>query len=164
MAKQPIPFSFVLDELFDQHIRIKPMFGCHALYKGEELVLVLRKRDDHIEDNGVWVATRSPESRSSLKKQFSSLCTLKIFGAPESAWQNIPEDCQTFESDVLEICALIRKGDPRIGKVPDKKRKPATDKPSRKKSSASGAKTVTTKSAKSIKTGKRSSVKRARKS
>lgn len=112
-----IPFAFVLDELYSLNIEVRPMFGCHALYLQNKIVLILRKKEDHVYDNGVWLAT-TPEHHASLKKVFPSLRSLKLMGENETAWQNIPESADDFEEEVLLACTLIRQGDPRIGKIP----------------------------------------------
>lgn len=33
--KSKIPFEFILEELVRIHPRVKPMFGCYAIYSGE---------------------------------------------------------------------------------------------------------------------------------
>lgn len=98
------------------------MFGCHALYRGEKIILIVRQKPEHTEDNGVWVAT-SQEHHQSLKQVIPSLRTIHLFGTGESAWQNIPEDSDSFESDVFTACELIKKNDVRIGRVPKGKKK-----------------------------------------
>ncbi len=112
-----VPFEFVLEKLGRANPRIKPMFGCQAIYVREKIVLILRKRKDYHDDNGVWVAT-TPEHRTSLRKELPSLRSIHLFGGKETAWQNIPCDADDFEESVLLACELILKGDPRIGKVP----------------------------------------------
>jgi hypothetical protein len=119
--KSPIPFSFVIDSLFPIIPEIRAMFGCHALYRGQHIVLILRKRNDHSDDNGIWLAT-DREHHVSLKKEFPSMRSIRIFG-PESNWQNLPEESDDFEVSVLHACELIRKSDPRIGRIPVSKKK-----------------------------------------
>jgi hypothetical protein len=41
-----------------------------------------------------------------------------LFGNGETSWQNLPAEADDFEESVFRACALIRKGDPRIGKIP----------------------------------------------
>ena len=98
------------------------MFGCHALYVGEKIILILRERKDHTEDNGVWIATSS-EHHASLKKEFPSLRSIQVLGEKETEWQNISAGADDFESSVIRICELIKKGDKRIGKIPKRKKK-----------------------------------------
>jgi hypothetical protein len=121
---KPVPFSFVFDSLFPLEPVIKPMFGCHALYSGEKILLILRSKEDHADANGVWIAT-SKEHHNSLKMLLPSLRTIDILseGKGETNWQMIHEDAETFEEDVNLICELIRKNDPRIGRIPKKKKK-----------------------------------------
>jgi len=117
-TKQKIPFEFVLEELDRLQPRVRPMFGCYAIYVGEKLVLILRKRDDnHVDDNGVWVAIPR-EHQESLKKEFPCMRSVRLLGKVETVWQNIPVDDDDFEELVLKACELIRKGDARIGKIP----------------------------------------------
>lgn len=117
---QKIPFDFVLEKLADRNPIVRPMFGCHAVYLGEKIVMVLRKKADPISDNGVWVAT-SREHHESLRKEFPSLRSIGVFGTGESAWQNLPEDAPDFEEGVFLLCEKIIRNDERIGRIPVKK-------------------------------------------
>ncbi len=119
--KSKIPFEFVLEELDRIAPRVKPMFGCYAIYVGEKLVLILRQRNDHSEDNGVWLAALH-EHHASLKKDFPCMRTVRLLGSAESVWQNIPAEEDDFEELVLKACHFILKGDVRIGKIPKKKK------------------------------------------
>ena len=120
--KQKIPFEFVLEELDRIHPRVRPMFGCYAIYVGEKLMLILRQRKDHIDDNGVWLASPH-EHHESLKIEFPCMRSIRLFGTVETVWQNIPVDDDSFEELVLKACGLIIKGDLRIGKIPKQKKK-----------------------------------------
>jgi hypothetical protein len=122
VIKQKIPFEFVLEELDRVHPRVRPMFGCYAIYIGEKLVLILRQRKDHNEDNGVWLAAQR-EHHESLKKEFPCMRSISLLGTAETVWQNIPVDDDAFEELVLKACELICKGDERIGKIPKPKKK-----------------------------------------
>jgi hypothetical protein len=123
-VKKKIPFDFVFEYLEPLPYTVKPFFGCFAIYMGDKIMLILRDKHDHTDVNGVWIAT-SHESHESLKQIFPSMCSISIFneGAGETAWQMIPADADDFESSVLEICKLIRRGDKRIGRVPKRKKK-----------------------------------------
>ena len=46
-----IPFEFVLDHLLPLEPVVKPMFGSHAVYTGGQIVIILRNKKDHLEDN-----------------------------------------------------------------------------------------------------------------
>lgn len=119
--KSKIPFEFVLEELDRIHPRVKSMFGCYAIYIGEKLVLILRQRNEHTDDNGVWLAALH-EHHASLKKDFPCMRSVRLLGTVESVWQNIPVDEDDFEELVLKACRFILKGDVRIGKIPKKKK------------------------------------------
>lgn len=124
MKKQAsIPFRFVLDELDSLNPRTNPMFGCFGVYVGEKIVLALRSKDSHTNDNGVWIATK-PEHHATLKKILPSMRSIYVLGGgSETNWQIIPEQVDDFEESVMKICTLIKKGDPRIGSIPKKKKK-----------------------------------------
>ena len=126
-----IPFNFVLDELYRLDPFVRPMFGCHAIYIGPKMVMILRRKDDV--DSGVWIST-SREHHASLKKDFPSMRPIEIFGG-KGNWQLLPEDADDFESSVLKACSFIIMGDERIGKIPKPKKKKAAAKkaPSRPK-------------------------------
>jgi hypothetical protein len=118
---KPIPFDFVLEQLGTLDVHIRPMFGCHALYVREKIVMILRKKEN-AEDNGVWIATTSAHHKS-LKKELPSMRSIKVFGSAESAWQMLPSDADDFEENVMRACDLILHNDPRIGKIPKQKKK-----------------------------------------
>uniref|UniRef100_UPI0025D0C8D9 hypothetical protein n=1 Tax=uncultured Mucilaginibacter sp. TaxID=797541 RepID=UPI0025D0C8D9 len=122
-VKKIIPFNFVFEYLEPLPYVVKPFFGCHGVYVGNKIVLILRERADHTDVNGVWIAT-THEHHASLKKIFPSMRAVSVLndGAGETAWQMIPADANDFESSVLELCQLIRRKDERIGRVPKKRK------------------------------------------
>ena len=95
------------------------MFGCFALYVHNKIVLILRKKENSIGDNGVWLATNK-EFHDSLKVIFPSMRPISVFGK-ESNWQNLPDDANDFEEMVIRACELILRGDNRIGRETKKK-------------------------------------------
>jgi len=97
------------------------MFGCHAVYVGGKIVLVLRHRDAHPATNGVWIATRK-EHHGSLSPLFPSMRSIEFLGRGVTNWQVIPEEADDFESSVLTACDLILRGDRRIGTIPKPRR------------------------------------------
>ena len=121
--KKKIPFGFILDLLYPVDIVIRPMFGCHALYRGNKIVLIVRDKPDHTDANGVWIAT-GREHHDSLKKEFPSMHSVYILsdGKQETNWQMIHRDDEQFEEAVTRLCEMIRQGDERIGRIPKKKR------------------------------------------
>lgn len=98
------------------------MFGCHAIYHREKILLIVRKKSDHTDANGIWVAT-GKEHHQSLRKKFPSMKSVYTLsdGKNETGWQMIHEDADDFEESVTKICELILKGDERIGKIPKSK-------------------------------------------
>lgn len=57
--------------------------------------------------------------------------SIQLFGKEVTHWQVLPAKALDFEEAALRACRLIREGDPRIGKVPKRKRVTATRKRSR---------------------------------
>lgn len=127
--KKRVPFEFVLDELADRGPETRPMFGCVGVYVGDKIVMILRDRPTATHDNGVWIAT-TPEHHASLLAELPSLRSITVLGEGVTGWQAIPADAPDFEDAVLRACALVRAGDPRIGKVPVSRRvsRPAASK------------------------------------
>jgi hypothetical protein len=117
-----VAFNFVIEQLHQLQPQIKPMFGCHALYVENKIVLMLRKKENNTDDNGVWIAT-TPEHHQDLKKLFPSLRSIRLFGPKESGWQILPEDADDFEESAMRVCDLIVRRDPRIGKIPKARKK-----------------------------------------
>jgi hypothetical protein len=125
-------FAFVLDELDALDPYTKPMFGCTAVYVGDRIVLILRERPGNPEDNGVWLATERPHHES-LRAELPSMRSIGVLaGGGVTGWQMLPADGEDFEDEVLRACALVRSGDPRIGKVPKRKAPSGKKTPRRK--------------------------------
>ena len=120
-AKKTIPFEFVLENLSRIDVTVKAFFGCHSIYVGDKILLTLRNKKEHTEDNGVWIATEA-EHHASLQKLFPNMRSIKVFGGPSSNWQILPADADDFEESVILVCELILKRDARIGKIPKKKK------------------------------------------
>ncbi len=124
--KKTIPHEFVLDLLAKLSPYTKPMFGCVAVYvprfpDEDKIVLILREKLDHLKDNGVWIAT-TKEHHKSLKKELRSMRSIRLFGAGPTGWQVLPSQNKNFEEEVNRVCDLILKEDPRVGKVPKKRK------------------------------------------
>ncbi len=124
-APKKVPFAFVLDELEALSPTTKPMFGCTAVYVGPRIVLILRDKQGSADD-GVWIATTA-EHHASLRAELPSIRSITVFGPGESGWQVIPAGAESFEEEALRACELVRRGDPRVGKLPKPKRKSAPD-------------------------------------
>jgi hypothetical protein len=127
MSAAKHPFSFVLDELAESvaspRIRTRSMFGSLAVYVDEKIVFMLRRKQTPatLRDDGIWVASL-PEFGASLRREFPSLRPIELFESygkdAFTGWWNLPEHEEGFEGTALELCRLVTKGDPRIGKVP----------------------------------------------
>lgn len=123
-SARKIPFPFILDQLSSLDIVIKPMFGCHAIYLRDKMMIILRQKEDHPDANGIWIST-SKEHHESLKKELPSLQSVYILsnGKNETGTQMIHVDADDFESSANRICEMILKGDVRVGRVPKSKKK-----------------------------------------
>jgi hypothetical protein len=90
------------------------------------MVLRDRKNDP---DNGVWLATTEEHHRS-LHREFPNMRSISILKGAVTGWQVLPADADDFEEAALHACELVRKRDPRIGKVPSRRpsraKRPAT--------------------------------------
>lgn len=98
------------------------MFGCVAVYTGEKIVLILRDKKDESADNGVWLATTAAHHES-LRRDFPNMRSIRLFGKEATDWQVLPADSPDFEEASLRACELIIARDPRIGKIPRKRRR-----------------------------------------
>ena len=119
---QNIPFDFVLDELESMNPVVGRMFGSFSIYIDDKIIFILRERDSSPEDNGMWIATTA-EHHETLQKDLPSMRSIALFGPGPTGWQIIPFESDDFDRDVLKACALVRRRDPRIGKIPARKRK-----------------------------------------
>jgi hypothetical protein len=120
-TRKPVPHEFVLDALTTLSPETRPMFGCLAVYVGEKIIFVLREKADHTADNGVWLAT-TREHHKSLQHEFPSMRSIGVLGSKVTGWQILPVDAPDFEAAAMRACELVLAGDPRIGKVPDRRR------------------------------------------
>jgi hypothetical protein len=118
--RKVMPHAFVLEALAPLAPETRMMFGCLAVYVGDQIVLALRDKGDHLADNGVWLAT-SEEHHASLRREFPYLRSIQVFGKPVTAWQILPAEAPDFEEAALHACELIAARDPRIGKVPKRR-------------------------------------------
>ncbi len=119
--RKPVPHQFVLDALAEFEPLTRTMFGCLAIYLSDKIVLVLRDRPTHPEDNGVLLAT-SRDHHESLRREFPTMRSIGFLGYDETNWQVLPASAPDFEQAVLHACELVIAGDPRIGKVPNSRR------------------------------------------
>jgi hypothetical protein len=116
---KPIPYEFVFDYL-PSGIIVKKMFGMHYIYLSKRIMLILRKRDNSPELNGIWVAT-DKEHHQSLKNNIPELGPFFIDGDERHGnWLLIPDDAEDFEEAAIKVCEMISHGDPRIGKLTEK--------------------------------------------
>ncbi len=99
------------------------MFGIDAFYYGEKIVFALRQKDDHIEDNGIWIATKIIHHED-LKSLIKDLRMIKVYGL--KSWLLLPEDSDYFEEGVSTIAQLIQQHSALVGNIPKLKKKRST--------------------------------------
>ena len=122
---KPVPHEFVLEAISSLSPVTRPMFGCLAVYVGEEIVFVLRDKPETTADNGVWLAT-TLEHHESLREEFPSMRSIQVLGKEVTGWQVLPAEATDFEEASLRACEMVLAGDIRIGKVPGARRKSAS--------------------------------------
>jgi len=120
--RKAIPHEFVLDAIAARSPRTRSMFGCLAVYVEDKIVFLLRDKRDKTPDDGVWLAT-TEEHHESLRQEFPNMRSIQVFGKPVTNWQVLPSDAKDFEEAALRACELIVAKDPRISKVPAKRRR-----------------------------------------
>ncbi|MFZ0933797.1 MAG: hypothetical protein WB579_18890 [Bryobacteraceae bacterium] len=123
--RKAAPHEFVLDAIATLSPWTRPMFGCLAVYVGNRIVLILRDKRQLDPDNGVWLATTELHHES-LRREFPNMRSVRVFGKEVTDWQVLPADAPDFEETALRACELIAAGDPRIGKVPNARRRSAS--------------------------------------
>ena len=119
--RRTVPYEFVLDALSPISPWSRPMFGCLAVYVGEKIVLALRDKQEHPEDNGLWLAT-TQEHHESLRRDFPIMRSIGLLGKRVTGWQVLPADSADFEEAALRACELIVAWDLRLGKLPGTRR------------------------------------------
>jgi hypothetical protein len=116
-----VPYEFVVEALTALSPTVRRFFSGFAVYIGPKFVLILHDRPTHQADNGVWLATTAAHHQS-LRGEFPNMRSVQMFGTPVTSWQVLPVDAPDFEESALRACELIVARDPRIGKIPKKKR------------------------------------------
>jgi hypothetical protein len=120
--RKPVPHEFVLDAMSPLSPRTRPMFSCLAVYVDEKIVFALRDKGEGHPDNGVWLATTEAHHES-LRREFPNMRSIGVLGKAVTGWQVLPADAGDFEEAALHACDLVSARDPRIGKVPAKRRR-----------------------------------------
>ena len=112
--QKPVAYPFVLEALEDLEPTTRAMFGSTAVYIGERVLFILRKKGDP--DDGVWVAfdeERGAEAVALLPN------LVRIERLPNvRCWRKLAERSPHFEDDVLEACRLARDAEGPLGKIP----------------------------------------------
>jgi hypothetical protein len=119
--RRSVPHQFVLDALSALSPETRPMFGCVAVYVGDKIMFALRDKQEHLADNGVWLAT-TKEHHDSLRQEFPNMRSIGVLGKNVTGWQILPADALDFEEAALHACEMIIAKDSRIGKIPPARR------------------------------------------
>ncbi|HEY6880932.1 MAG TPA: hypothetical protein VI299_23065 [Polyangiales bacterium] len=146
-ARPSLAYEFVLDALATLPVSTRAMFGSTAVYVGEQVVFILRKKGDH--DDGVWLAFE-PGREEDVRRALPNI--ERIHALPNVRnWRKLAASSPSFEDDVLRACALVRAGG-LLGKTPDRQKA--------KKARRSSARTPTARKAKPRSPAKRKPAKR----
>jgi hypothetical protein len=118
MAIKGHPLDWLLEPLEDEagYLR-KKMFGSHAVYLNERLVLAICAGEEPW--NGLLVPT-SREHHSALQLSWPRLVSHPVLGK----WLYISQNDGAFESSATAVVMSVRKGDPRIGVEPKPRKRP----------------------------------------
>ncbi|WP_109300687.1 hypothetical protein [Aquimarina sp. AU474] len=114
------PYDFIFEELYPLQFRHKKMFGIDAFYYGDKIVFALRQKDNHIEDNGIWIATKT-EHHEELRSLIKDVRMIKVYGL--KSWLLLPDDSDYFEEGARQIAKLIKQHSILIGNIPKLKKK-----------------------------------------
>ena len=114
--KRKLPFPFVLDELIEIRPIVKQMFGFTHVYLDERLLFSLRDSTKRPGSNGMWIYT-TVEHLESLGKEFSHLPKRYLWRSGKNGWVILASRLEDFEENAFRACALILKGDRRIGRI-----------------------------------------------
>jgi hypothetical protein len=118
-AKPEHPLAWVAEPLADEPtFQLKAWFGGRTIMLHGRHQLFLTAQGEPWQ--GILVCTYH-EQQPSLIAEFPSLKPHPIL----RKWLYLPETCETFEADAYRLVKCIRSGDPRIGVLPDSKKKKA---------------------------------------
>ena len=125
-TRKAAPYPFVLEALDPLQPLVRPMFSGYAVYAGDKLILMLRDRPTHLEDNGIWIVcaneTETVKGRRTLRSEFPSMRTIKLLGGMIKHWMLLPSDSPNFETEAMHACDLALAHDPRLGRIPESRK------------------------------------------
>lgn len=111
----------------DPGFALKSMFGGKSLYLDGNLMLYFAAKQEPW--RGMLVCTER-EHHAALQKEFPALVPHSVL----PKWLYLSEDSDIFEHAAVQLVALARRRDPRIGVAPKPKKRPTSAKtPPRKK-------------------------------
>jgi hypothetical protein len=122
--KPKLPHAFVLEAIASLRPEVRRMFSGFAVYIGDRLVLMLRDHIKYPEDNGIWIVLSEGTDPAdvTLLRDFPSIRSIQLLENKISHWLLIPSDSADFEREALDLCDLIRRHDPRLGRIPQSRR------------------------------------------
>ena len=116
LARHPVPFPFVVEELMAIRPTIKRMFGSTYIYLDDKLLCVLRDSVKQPATNGIWVYTTT-EHLESLAREFQQLPRRQLWRSGKNAWVVLASRLEDFEEYAFKACELMLRGDQRIGRL-----------------------------------------------
>lgn len=119
------PFQWLWEPLFDEPtFLLRPMFGGKSAYLDGKLMLYFAAKEEPW--RGVLVCTDRPH-HAALMATFPALAPHPVL----PKWLYLPETADDFESAASRLVALARRRDPRLGVLPQPRRKTAPARPRR---------------------------------
>jgi hypothetical protein len=112
-----LAYEFVLDALDGLPLTTRAMFGSTAVYVGEQVVFILRKKGT--DDDGVWLAFE-PGREQDVQRALPNIVRIQALPNVRN-WRKLAASHPSFEDDVLAACALVRAGG-LLGKTPDRQK------------------------------------------
>ena len=119
-----IPYPFVVDLLTPLAPEVRRIFSAFGVYIGDKLVLMLRERPKHPDDNGVWVvfSEKTNPDDPSTRRDLPLLRPIALLGNKMGHWRVLPASAPHFETEATRVCDFLLKKDPRFGRVPDSRK------------------------------------------
>jgi hypothetical protein len=122
--KPKLPHPFVLEALTPLSPDVHRMFSGFAVYVGDRLLMMLRDHTKSPQDNGIWLVLSEgiEPTDASLRRDLPSIRSIQMLGNKIGHWLLIPSDSPDFERVALHACDLILRHDPRLGRIPQRRR------------------------------------------
>ena len=81
----------------------------HYIYRGKKIMLILRKRQNEPELNGIWIAANKTKSPKPGTNEVTRICSpFSVKGEDlYGNWLLIKDDADELEEAAIKVCGLI---------------------------------------------------------